>query len=272
MITDKQEYTDRVVAVRGLEIYTRRRPGSSAPPLLLVNGLGGSLTSWTALLEQLPDRDVVMIDTPGAGRSQTPWWPLRVNVLADIIAETTRALGVDVADVLGYSLGGVIAQELARRHPALVRRLVLVGTMHGLGSRPVPLRIQPTLLSTRRYRDRAVAERDLPRLAGGRTARDADVLAALVSTRESHPPSPRGYYFQQMSVIGWSSWFWLRNLRLPTLVLHGSADPVVPKVNARLLAWRIPGARLEIVPDAGHLLLFDDGERVAPIIESFLDS
>jgi pimeloyl-ACP methyl ester carboxylesterase len=270
VIKKQPEYTDRLVTASGIDLYTRRRTGSQHPPLLLINGLGGSLTSWDALVEWLPDRDVIMVDTPGSGRSQTPRLPLRVPQLADLIAEATRSLGVEKVDVLGFSLGGTIAQEFARRHPGMVRKLVLVGTFFGIGSRPVPFRVQKTLLSTARYRDRALMERDMPRLAGGLTARDPEVLASLLDARESHPPTPRGYYYQQLAVIGWSSWYWLKRLSCPTLVLHGGADPVVPKVNARLLAHRIPDSRLEIIDHAGHLVLFDEPDKAGPIIDRFL--
>ena len=273
VITDKQPpYDDRVVNVHGLDIYTRRLRGSATPPLILINGLGGSLTSWAPLLDHLHDRDVLMIDTPGAGRSQTPTLPMRIATLADVIAETSRLFSIEHADVLGFSYGGTVAQELSRRHPDFVRRMVLVATIHGLGAKPVPLRNQRLLLSTKRYRDRETAERQMPRLAGGRTARDPDLMAALAATRENHPPSPRGYYYQQFAAAGWSSWFWLKHLTVPTLVLHGTADPVVPMVNAKLLAWRIPGAQLKLVDGAGHLLLFDEPEKAAPVIERFLAS
>ena len=271
MITNNRNGTDRAVRIRGLNVHTRRRPGPATPPLLLINGLGGSLTSWGPLLQQLPNRDVIMIDTPGAGRSQTPPLPLRLTALADIIAEATRVLAVERVDVLGFSLGGTLAQEFARRHPTMLRRLILVGTMHGLGARPVPLRASRLLLSTKRYRDSDTARRDMPRLAGGRTAREPGTLTALAAARESYPPSVRGYYYQQLAVIGWSSWRWLKRLDVPTLVLHGGADPVVPKVNARLLASRIPDAQLEIIGGAGHLVLFDEPEKAAPIIERFLE-
>jgi pimeloyl-ACP methyl ester carboxylesterase len=95
-------------------------------------------------------------------------------------------------------------------------------------------------------------------------------MATLAASRESYAPSTRGYYYQQLAAVGWSSWFWLKHLTVPTLVLHGTADPVVPKVNARLLAWRIPRAELELVEAAGHLLLFDEPEKAAPVIEQFL--
>lgn len=271
MINETQDYADRVVAVRGLQIFTRRRHGNAAPPLVLINGLGGSLTSWGPLLERLPDRDVIMIDTPGSGRSQTPRFPIRVNAIADIIAEATGALGADEVDVLGFSLGGTIAQEFAKRHPDLIRKLILVATMYGIGARSVPVRAHRMLLSTRRYRDRTTMEHQMPLLAGGRSARDPEALAKLLAAREGCPPSIRGYYYQQLSLIAWTSWPWLKKLRCPTLVLHGSADPVVPKVNARIMAARIPNTELGIIDGGGHLVLFDESEKTAPIIDAFLN-
>lgn len=270
METRQSEATDRAVVVNGRRLYTQRRPGSTRPPLLLIHGIGGSLESWQPLLDQMPGRDVVMVDSPGAGRSAVPMLPIRMPAIADRIAGAVRALGVEQADVLGYSLGGLVAQEVARRHPALASRLILAATIMGIPAIPGGPKVQLALLSTRRHRDRAAAARDILRLAGGRTARDPAVLAAILSSRDAHPPSWLGYRYQQLAVIGWSSYLWLPRLRVPTLVLHGEQDPVVPVVNARMLARRIPDAQLEVVPGAGHMLLFDEPEKAAPILERFL--
>jgi pimeloyl-ACP methyl ester carboxylesterase len=264
--------TERRISVDGLSLYTRRRPGRAQPPLLLLHGIGGSLTSWAPLLSPLSDRDVVMIDAPGMGRSAVPARPLRLWEIADYIAGAIETLGLDRVDVLGYSLGGMVAQELARRHPALIGKLALVATMMGIGSRQPPsLKIHRVLMSTRRYRDPECAVRDLPLLAGGRTARDPETLASLIATRALHPPSELGYRYQQWAVIGWSSRRWLRDLQMPTLVLHGDDDPVVHVVNGQLIAERIPDATLEVLADAGHMLLFDEPDKAAEILERFLD-
>ena len=270
MVTTQPEATGHAVIVNGLSLYTQRRPGAATPPLLLIHGLGGSLESWRPLLAEMPGRDVVMIDSPGAGRSAVPALPIRIPAIADRIAAAARALGVEQADVLGNSHGGLVAQEVTRRHPALVRRLILVGTTMGIPAIPGRLKVQLALLSNKRHQDRAAAERDLPLVVGGRTARDPDVLAAMLADRAAHPPSRLGYRYQQAAVIGWSSYLWLPQLRVPTLVLHGEDDPAVPVANARMIARRIPGAELETIPGAGHLLLFDEPGKTAPILERFL--
>ncbi|TSD94107.1 alpha/beta fold hydrolase [Skermania sp. ID1734] len=264
------EATEEDVVIRGLRLHTKRRRGGSEPPLVLIHGLGGSLESWAPLLEALPDRDVVMVDCPGAGLSARPRLPIRVPALADYIVDALGELGVEQADVLGYSLGGLVAQEIAHRHRRFVRKLVLVATICGVWVHPPKLSAQRALLSTKRYRDRVAAEREIPLLAGGRTARDPKMLAAILDGREGHPPTRAGYRYQQYAVLGWTSFRWLPALRMPTLVLAGSADPVVRPANARLLASRLPNAQLRAIEGAGHMLLFDETPRAAQIIERFL--
>lgn len=111
----------------------------------------------------------------------------------------------------------------------------------------------------------------MPILAGGRTARDPAALAADLAARFERAPTWLGYRYQQLAILGWTSICWLHTLRAPTLVLHGDDDPIVPVLNARLLASRLRDVRLEIVRGAGHLLLFDEPSRTAPILSRFLD-
>lgn len=271
-MTSAQRSTDRVVTVNGLRLQTRRRPGPKGPPLLLIHGLGGSMDSWEPLLDALSDRDILMIDTPGMGRSELPALPLSVGALAERIAGAVRALDVDVVDVLGFSHGGTVAQEFAHRRPAVVRRLALVATVAGIPWLPPRLRAGLALLSTRRYHDRAAAERDLRLLAGGRTAREPEVLRGIIDDRSANPPSTRGYRYLQLPVIWWSSHPWLHTLMCRTLVLAGRDDPVVRPVNASVLAARITDSRLALLPGAGHMVLFDEPERAARLLAEFLDA
>jgi poly(3-hydroxyalkanoate) depolymerase len=245
-------------------------PTGARTPLLLVNGIGATLEMWQPLREQLLGRSIIAFDMPGTGMSppQTP--PVRMRGLAILIAELLTRLGHERVDVLGYSFGGVVAQELARRHPERVRRLVLCATVAGWPTVPGDPIAWWLMLTPARYYDRRLAQVIVPRIAGGRTAIDRTALLGELRRRRAHPPSLRGYLHQLYAVTGWTSHPWLHRLRMPTLIVQGDADPLVAPINARWLARRIPGAELRIVPGGGHLVLFDEPERVAPAIEAFL--
>jgi pimeloyl-ACP methyl ester carboxylesterase len=146
-----------------------------------------------------------------------------------------------------------------------VRRLVLCATAPGLGGVP-PKPLAALMLATpARYYHPKLAEWSLPFIAGGQ------VGAAHVRDRMAAPPSVLGYAFQLVAGIGWTSLPWLHTLPHETLVMGGDDDPAVPFANARILAARIPNARLERVRGGGHLFLLDEPERAAAPIRAFLD-
>jgi pimeloyl-ACP methyl ester carboxylesterase len=174
--------------------------------------------------------------------------------------------------VLGYSFGGGLAQELAHRAPDRVRRLVLCATAPGLGGSP-PRPMAALMLATpARYYHPRLLELSVAHIAGGRTARNPGALARHAGERLLHPPSALGYAYQLYAVAGWSSLPWLRSVTQPTLVVAGDDDPAVPLRNGRLLAARLPHARLHVVKGGGHLFLLDEPENVAGVIREFLDA
>jgi poly(3-hydroxyalkanoate) depolymerase len=203
--------------------------------------------------------------------SERPARPLRMEGLAAILRDLLDVLGHDQVDVLGVSFGGGLAQELAYRHPERVRRLILCATSTGMIS--VPPRPLPALflMTPARYYHPALFRFMVPRIVGGRTARDPEALAAQAGPRMSKPPDPLGYALQLYAVSGWTSLPWLHRLRQPTLVLAGDDDRAIPLANAKLLARRIPDARLHVVEDGGHLFLLDEPESVIDAIHAFLD-
>jgi poly(3-hydroxyoctanoate) depolymerase len=253
----------------GLRLRVAR--AGSGPPLLLVTGIGANLDMWAPLVRLLPEREVVAFDAPGVGLSQRPRTPVRMGRLAGIVRELMDALDLERADVLGYSFGGALAQELARRAPDRVRRLVLCATGPGLGGVP-PRPMAALMLATpaRYYHPRLLAF-SVPRIAGGRTARDPSVLARQAGARLGHPPNVLGYAYQLYAVSGWSSLPWLQRVRQPTLVVAGDRDPSVPLLNSRLLAARIPDARLHVIEGGGHLFLLDEPQSAVGRIRAFLD-
>jgi poly(3-hydroxyalkanoate) depolymerase len=240
-------------------------------PLLLINGLGANLEMWQPLVRELAgERELIGFDLPGTGRSARPRWPLRMPQLARLVTELLDELGHEQLDVLGYSLGGIVAQELAHRAPGRIRRLILCATTPGLPSVPPDPIVTAFMLTPARYWNRQLAELILPIIAGGRTARDPGVLRAGLEKRLVEPPSALGYLYQLYALSGWSSHPWIRTVPHQALVLHGDRDPVVPLVNGRYLADALPHGRLEVVKGAGHLFLLDEPASVTSALASFL--
>jgi poly(3-hydroxyalkanoate) depolymerase len=241
-------------------------------PLLLINGLGANLEMWQPLVRELSrSRELIAFDLPGTGRSARPRWPLRMPQLARVVTDLLDELGHEQLDVLGYSLGGIVAQELAHRAAGRIRRLVLCATTPGLPSVPPDPIVAALMLTPARYWNRQLAEMILPIIAGGRTARDPRALRAGLEKRLVQPPSALGYLYQLYAMSGWSSHPWIRTVRHETLVMHGDRDPVVPLVNGRYLADSLPHGRMHVVKGAGHLFLLDEPASAAPALVSFLE-
>lgn len=260
--------TDEFVDIGSLHLRVRR--SGEGPPLLLINGIGAAIDMLEPLMDRLGGRELIAFDLPGTGRSSLPRLPMGMKQTALTVARLVRALGHERVDVLGYSFGGAVAQELAYRAPSCVRRLILCATTPGPPAVPPSPLVVAMMLTPARYYSRRLGGFIVPRVAGGRTARDPAVLAAGLGQRQRHPPSLLGYGFQLSTITGWSSHRWLHRLRTPTLVLHGDDDPIAPLVNARWLAYRIPGARLHVIRGGGHLFLLDDPEAALPAIQRFL--
>lgn len=192
--------------------------------------------------------------------------------LAQVVTALLDELGHQRVDVLGYSFGGAVAQQLAHDAPERVRRLILAATTAGIVSVPGSPRALVHMLSPLRYYSERHLRNALPAIAGGRAARDGRFLAQHAVDRLASPPPFWGYQLQVYSMTGWTSAHWLQSLRAPTLVLAGNDDPLVPLANARFLASRIPTARMHIVDGAGHLFLIDQPADVAGVITEFLSS
>jgi poly(3-hydroxyalkanoate) depolymerase len=257
------------VRAEGLRLHVGRH--GAGPPLLLITGIGAHIHMWTPFARLIAGRELIAFEAPGTGLSQRPRRPLRMGGLAEVVRALLDELELARVDVLGYSWGGGLAQELARRAPDRVRRLVLCATGPGLGGIP-PRPLAALMLATpaRYYHPRLLAL-TVPHIAGGRTARDRTALADQAGARLLRPPDPLGYAYQLYAVAGWSSLPWLHRLQQPTLVVAGAHDPSVPLGNARILAGRLPHARLEVVKGGGHLFLLDEPESVAGAIGAFLD-
>jgi pimeloyl-ACP methyl ester carboxylesterase len=200
-------------------------------PLLLVNGLSRPLQSWDPFTAELAGRTVISFDAPGVGSSPTPLRPLSIAELAIVTAAVLDAAGVAEADVLGYSHGGAVAQQLAHDAPQRVAGLILAATSCGVAATP---------------------------------GNSKDILRHLGSSLDGKPwplPDPLGLLWQTLAVSNWSSIPFLGSILAPTLVVCGSRDSVVPPSNSLVLARRIPNATLILLPGRGHDLQRSESAR-----------
>jgi pimeloyl-ACP methyl ester carboxylesterase len=258
------------VAWRGHRVYVKVT--GQGDPLLLITGLGGSTDQWRPFAQQFQNRRVILFDVPGMGQSSAPRAPITVAGVAELAVAVLDGLGVECADVVGYSYGGAVAQQLAFAHPERVCRLVLAATNCGLGSVPGSYAAMASLATPLRYYSPTYFDRNAAALYGGMTGRDLSMRRRMMAERHRHPPTAYGYSMQLLGTFGWSSLPFLSRIPHDTLVISGDDDPLVPVVNAEMLARRIPRARLEIVRRSGHLFLWDEAKRLGVRVTRFLDA
>jgi pimeloyl-ACP methyl ester carboxylesterase len=250
----------------------RVRTVGAGPPLVMLMGVGGNLDMWEPLQRELPDRQRIMFDFPGTGGSGNSWLPPTMSHNALLTKMLIRKLGYRRVDVLGYSWGGVVAQQLAIQHPGSVRRLILASTTVGIGGISPSPRVVGRMLTPRRYYSRSYFTKIAPTLYGGRYRTDPDIVDEDLARRVGRPPGLYGYACQLAAVMCYSSVLGLPLVSAPTLVLAGDDDPIVPSRNPRLIAALLRHSTLRMLPGAGHLVLFDSPELAAPHIQDFLSA
>jgi 3-oxoadipate enol-lactonase len=229
--------------------------GSGGPLCMLVQGLGMPGRLWLGLPGGLLRQgwSVLIPDNRGTGSSDAPLPPYRMRDLADDLAAVVEAAGRRPALVMGISLGGMISQHLALRHPSLVAGMVLAATTCGPPvGRMVSLGFLPLLARTRRG-DPAALEAMRRRLVH-RSALEANprIFAAWDHEIQKEPTGWRGMLGQLAAAAGHSTGFRLGQIRCPVEVIAGDDDRIVPVENSHILAQRIAGAALTILPDCGH--------------------
>ena len=249
--------------------------GTAGPPVILLQGLGLSSRFWFDVPERLAGgRDPWRVVTPdhrGVGRSERPRGPYSMELLADDVAAVLDHARLDRAYVAGISLGGMIAQHVALRHPSRVAGLVLMATTAGFPHvRPPGLLALARFLSLplsgqlRRndvdasFARLLLSKRDVPRAK--------ELLAGWPAALRSEPTSLAVYVAHFAAVLGHSTGSRLGEIRCPTVIVAGDDDVLLPHHNSRLLARLVPGAHLEIVP-GGHIVPAGDPECVGRALD-----
>jgi poly(3-hydroxyalkanoate) depolymerase len=259
----------RIVDVNAQRLRVGIRAGSGVgPPLLIFNGIGANLELVEPFVAALDDVETIIFDIPGIGGSPLPPRPYRLSHLAHLAVGLLAKLGYPgQVDVIGVSWGGALAQEFAHLYPDRCRRLILASTSPGFMMVPGRPSVLAKLISPRRYTDPEFLHATGGELYGGDYRQDPELLRE--HSRHIRPPGGRGYFYQLLGAWGWTSLPWLWSLRQPTLIMHGKDDPIVPLVNAKILAWLIRKSKLHIVND-GHLFLISRATEVAPVVRGFL--
>jgi pimeloyl-ACP methyl ester carboxylesterase len=257
-------------SLRFPEARVHVRALGDGPPLLLINGLGGHTGMWEPLERELEGFRIVEFDLPGAGRSDVPWRPVSIKRLARLAAGVMTKFGMDNADVLGFSMGGVVAQQLAADMPERVRRLLLIATTPGMGAMQGNTKALLNIMTPLRYMSPATYTKTVGTLVGGRARRDDQWIAEQTELRFSRPPSWRGYLGQMASMAVWTGLPLLPTIPHPTLVMTGDDDPLTPVVNAKLITHLLPNGRLQVLPGQGHLMVLDEQSSANETIRQFL--
>lgn len=242
---------------------------SDHPPILFFNGIGANIEAVAPLAEKLAERGFIMFDMPGTGESPDPVLPYNPFTMAWTSAQVLDRFGIDVADVMGVSWGGAMAQHFALQHPARTRRLVLAATTPGMLMVPGDMSALTKMANPRRYVDAKYMNEHFATLYGGLT-RNPGAKSQHIGRLK--PPSPRGYVYQLLAMLGWTSAPALPFLKKETLVMMGADDAIVPVINGRILASLIPNARLEVFEGGGHLFLLTHPAESTAMLRDFLDA
>jgi len=244
-------------------------------PVLFVHGLGYDRLGWGPLPALLAhDFQVMTFDNRGVGESDVPQGPYSVAEMAADAVAVLDAAGVDRADVFGVSLGGFIAQELALAYPDRVRKLVLASTAPG-GPRMHPMPAAGLEAFSRfptMEREEGLRFMVESSLGAHGVSKRPELVEEIFAYRLERAPTLAGWLAQASAGALFDAYDRVPGIKAPTLVLQGGADTVIDPRNAELLAELIPNARLEAMPDRGHLMVWEEGAILAPIVKAFLES
>lgn len=265
----------RYVTVGDLSVgYRVVGAAGDGTPLLLIMGSSGTMDLWSpefvAALAQ--DRQVIVFDNRGIGETDDPKGAYPFSQLADDTAGLIEALGYDSLDVLGWSMGGDVAIDLAVRHPERVASLISHAGDAGGGKAIPPTKEALSVLSdtsgSPRERGRKLIELLFP--ASYRSAHPDYAESFPIPTEQA---APEAIGLQNQAIGEWAGvWDGLSGISCPVLFVTGTEDELTPARNAVMMAERVPASWLVRFPGAGHGLMYQDPQSLADVVEVFLTS
>lgn len=238
-------------------------------PVLFFNGIGANIEAVAPLAAAMPERGFIMFDMPGTGESPDPLVPYNPFTMSWTASQLLDRYGLDEVDVMGVSWGGAMAQHFALQHPGRTRRLTLIATTPGMVMVPGNPAAFTKMADPRRYVDPEFMAKHFKTLYGGLTATAGEDHKSSHISRLK-PPSPRGYMYQLMCMLGWTSLPALPFMSKETLIMMGEDDQIVPLINGKILKAMIPNSRLMTFAGGGHLFLLTHADESVAAIREFL--
>ena len=246
-------------------------------PFLFVRGLSSSLESWPpySIAQFSKNFKTILFDNRGAGKSDAPDGKYSAKMMAGDIIGLMDALSIKQAYLLGYSMGGCIAQELVLNYSNRITKLILtsswVGPSHGIPPIPEknPFTDMLSLLKEGNY------EKVAKNLTGALFPEEykknnPKTIEKVFNNYLNNPPSPKGFESQAAYTETYDTYGRLSKIRIPTLILHGTEDVILPVKNAKILAEKIPSAELVLVENTGHGMIVQENKHWTQKIIDFL--
>ena len=242
-------------------------------PIVLIRGLGSNADHWYRQVPVLSSTyKVITFDNRGIGRSDTPDGPYTIPMMAEDTLGLMDTLGISKAHILALSMGGMIAQEIALKYPEKVNGLVLActhcGGDHAVSASEEIVRIFAEFIFTG---SQEAAQKAVKCLFAEHTMREApEVVQQYQEVSGKFPPATEVLVRQLEAVRDHNTWEDLPNIKTPTFILTGDEDVLVPPENSRILAERIPGARLQVIEKGGHQFLVEQAGASNGAVLEFL--
>ena len=243
-------------------------------PLVMIRGVGSNVDHWYDQVPALSEKfQLLVFDNRGIARSSDPGGPFSTR---DMAADTTAlmdAVGIEKAHVLGYSMGGMIAQEMALNHAHRIAGLILVATDCGIS-----LRIKAKPEASRRFSEMIRLGTDEAKVAAADCLfakqtfeRKPEVIQRYTDVSQRFPASQKILAKQWAAVTQHDACSRLPNIAAPTLAMTGSEDELIPPQNAALLAEKIPSAQMISIDGGGHLFLIEQPRQFNQAVINFLE-
>ena len=245
-------------------------------PLVLIYGYAGHSGLWFRQIPILSKKyRVIAFDNRGVGRSDKPYIPCTMGMMAGDIAGLLDMIGIDTAHIFGISMGGMIAQHFALNYPQRVISLILgctyCGGVHSIQPKPESIAALFDFECMKKMTPEEIVRQAIPFCFSQEfIEKNPDIVDKRVAKQLEYPTPSHGATRQAEAIMGHDTYERLPEIKLPTLVIAGDNDRLIPVENSRILASRIPEAELVIIKGAGHEFFIEDAEEANKIVLSFL--